>query len=84
MYLLSMYQRDGRNTDFTVKNCLFGDVKITKNAYPDKYSYLRYGIGLILVHFFNLQTLIGLKMSFFYWTHLWILTIKIKISKFLI
>ena len=33
------------NTDFTLKNCLFGSVKLTKNADPDKYKYSGYGIG---------------------------------------
>ena len=53
------------NTDFTLKDCLFGTVKITKNADPDKYSYSGYGIELILVHFFEFQILIGVKMSLF-------------------
>ena len=26
------------NTDFTLKNCLFGSVKLTKDAYPVKYK----------------------------------------------
>ena len=33
------------NTDFTIKDCLFGAVKISKNADPDKYSCLGYGSG---------------------------------------
>ena len=33
------------NTDFTVGSCLFGSVKLTKNADPDKYKYTGYGIG---------------------------------------
>ena len=33
------------NTDFTLGNCLFGAVKLTKNADPDKYGYTGYGIG---------------------------------------
>ena len=32
------------NTDFTLKNCLFGSVKLTKNA-KYKYKYSRYDIG---------------------------------------
>ena len=31
-------------TDFTLNNSLFGSVKLTKNADPDKYKYSRYGI----------------------------------------
>ena len=34
------------NADFTLKNCLFGSVKLTKNADPDKYKYSDYGIEL--------------------------------------
>ena len=33
------------NADFTLKDCLFGSVNLTKNADPDKYSYSGYGIG---------------------------------------
>ena len=33
------------NTDFTLKNCLFGSIKLTKNADPDKYKYSGYAIG---------------------------------------
>ena len=32
------------NTDFTLKNCLFGPVKLTKNADSDKYKYSGYSI----------------------------------------
>ena len=33
------------NTDFTLGNCLFGSVKLTKNADLDKYKYTGYGIA---------------------------------------
>ena len=33
------------NTDFTLGNCLFGSVKLTKNADLDKYKYTGYGVG---------------------------------------
>ena len=33
------------NTDFTLANFLFGSVKLTKNADPDKYKYTGYGTG---------------------------------------
>ena len=43
------YELDRRSRDldtgFTLKNCLFGSVKLTKNADPDKYKYSSYGIG---------------------------------------
>ena len=32
------------NTDFILNNCLFGSVKLTKNADPDKYRYSGYDI----------------------------------------
>ena len=33
------------STDFRLRNCLFGSVKLTKNANPDKYNYTGYEIG---------------------------------------
>ena len=33
------------NTDFTLDNCLFESVKLTRNPDPDKYNYTGYGIG---------------------------------------
>ena len=33
------------NTNSTLRNCLFGSVKLTKNADLDKYKYTGYGIG---------------------------------------
>ena len=36
------------NTDFTLKHCLFGGVKLAKNTDPDKYVYTGYGFGFDL------------------------------------
>ena len=33
------------NSDFTLKDCLFGAAKLAKNADPDKYVYTVCGIG---------------------------------------
>ena len=33
------------DSDHTIKNCLFGAVTLTKNAYIEKYKYSGYGIG---------------------------------------
>ena len=33
------------NTNFTLNNCLFGSVKLIKNADPDKHKYIGYEIG---------------------------------------
>ena len=43
-YILNPWLRN-LNIDFTLKNCLFGSVKVTKNADPDKYKYSGYEIG---------------------------------------
>ena len=42
-YILNPWLRPS-NTDFILRNCLFGSVKLTKNADPDKYKYSGYGI----------------------------------------
>ena len=43
-YTLDRQSKD-LDTDFTPGNCLFGAVKLTKNADPDKYKYSGYEIG---------------------------------------
>ena len=35
------------NSDFPLKDCLFGSVKLTKNADPEKYVDSGYGIGFV-------------------------------------
>ena len=44
VYELNKWSRD-TNTDSTLKDCLLGAVKLTKNADPDKYKYSGYSIG---------------------------------------
>ena len=44
VYELDRWSRDLK-TDFTLKECLFGAVKLTKNDDPDKYKYSGYDIG---------------------------------------
>ena len=44
LYELETWSRD-LNSDFTLKECLIGSVKIAKSANPDKYVYSGYGIG---------------------------------------
>ena len=41
VYELDIWLRD-LNSDFTLKGCLFGGVKLAKNADPDKYVYTGY------------------------------------------
>ena len=53
------------NDDFTLKDCLFRAVKLTRNADPDKYSYSDMVLDLILVHVFHVQVLNGVKMLLF-------------------
>ena len=43
-YKLDTWSKDS-NKDFTLGICLFGAVKLTKNADPDKYKYSSYGTG---------------------------------------
>ena len=43
-YLLNPWLKN-LSTYFTLTNCSFGSVKLTKNANPDKYKYSGYGIG---------------------------------------
>ena len=43
VYELDTGSRD-LNTDFTLNECLFGSVKLTTNADPDKYKYSGYSI----------------------------------------
>ena len=43
-YILSPWLRNW-NTDFTLNNCSFGSVDLTKNAEPDKYKYSSQSIG---------------------------------------
>ena len=43
-YTQERWSRD-LDTDFTLHNCLFGSVKLTKNADQDRYKYSEYGKG---------------------------------------
>ena len=44
MYELDTWSKDS-NVDFTLKDFLFGSVKLTKNINSDNCSYSGYGIG---------------------------------------
>ena len=44
VYELNTWSKNS-NTDFTLGDCLFGVVKLTKNTHPNKYGYSGYGIG---------------------------------------
>ena len=71
------------NTDFTLNNCLFWSVKLTKNADLEKYKYSGYGIGLNSRSEFSLTGDGMGKMLLFLeliWGHLCILVINIEIS----
>ena len=49
IFLLFMNQVHGReiNSGFLLKDCLFGGVKLAKNADPDKFIYSGYGIEFV-------------------------------------
>ena len=53
---LDTFSRD-LNTKFSLGNCLFGAVNLTKNADPNKYEYSGYGIG------FNARSKFSLSFS---------------------
>ena len=42
------------SSDFMLKSCLFGAVKLTKNSDPDKYKYSGYGNGFDMNRKFSL------------------------------
>ena len=54
MYELDRWSQNV-SAKFTHKYCLFGKVKITKNADPNKYSYSVYGIGCDSRSLFSIQ-----------------------------
>ena len=45
IYIVYELSSNLNNFDLTLENCLFGAVRLTKNADIDKYKYLEYGIG---------------------------------------
>ena len=79
-YELDTWSQDLK-TDFTLKGCFFGVVKLTKNADPGKYSYSSYGFVLDSLHFFHILVLIEVTMLLFLKcaiVHLCILIIRKK------
>ena len=45
VYVLNTWLQDlNSDFNFTLKDCLFRGVKLTKNGYPDKYVYIGYSI----------------------------------------
>ena len=75
------------NTNFALKECLFGGVKLVKNTDPDEYVYPGYCIGFDLRSKFSLPDGSMGKMLLFLeliWAHLRILTIRQKISWFFV
>ena len=73
VYELSTCSKD-LNTEFTLWDCLLGNVKTTKNPDRDKYPYSGYGIGFISI---GVKTPLLLKMI---WALMCILIIKMKID----
>ena len=47
IYIVYEITSDNKDINYpTLENCLFGSVKLTKNADIDKYRYYGYGIGV--------------------------------------
>ena len=61
---LDSWPRD-LDTDFTLVGCLFGGVKLTKNAHPDKYLNSGYGIGFNTHGYYSLPGGSVVKMLLF-------------------
>ena len=61
VYESDVWQRN-LNTVSTLKDCVFGFVKLTKNNYPDKYSYSGYGIDSH--SFFSISNFLGKNVIF--------------------
>ena len=53
-------------TDFKLSDCLFGAMKLIKNAVPDKYAYGGYGIGFVRSSQFLLPNSEWGKKKFFF------------------
>ena len=45
VYIVYKTTPDTKTSDITLKNCLFGAIKLIKNSDVDKYKYSGYGIG---------------------------------------
>ena len=64
VYKLGRWSRDV-NTGFTLKDCLLGAVKITKNVDADKYKHSGYSIGFDSRSEFSLLMVARVKISLF-------------------
>ena len=53
IYELDTWSRE-LNSDFNLKDCLFGGLKIAENAEQDQYVYTGYGIGFASHPLFSL------------------------------
>ena len=63
VYKLDSWPQD-LNSDFTLGGDLFGGVKLTKNADPDKYSYSGFGIGFDTRGQYSLLSSLGKTLLF--------------------
>ena len=62
MYIVYEITSEYKDINYpTLENCLFGSVKLTKNADIDKYGYSGYVLDLIEKHLFHL-IMISVKM----------------------
>ena len=69
IYIVYEITSDYKDINYpTLENCLFGSVKLTKNADIDKYGYFGYGIGFDRQSSFHISTgknanIFGVDMS---------------------
>ena len=73
MYIVYELSPNTNNYDFTLENCFFGSVVLTKDIDIDKYKYSGYGVGFDLRETFLFTAgsfaqnviIFGVDMSFF-------------------
>ena len=66
IYIVYEMNKSISTSDYpTLENCLFGAVRLTKNADIDKYKYSGYGIGFDRKGFFSIGNEIGRNVIIF-------------------
>ena len=66
IYIVYEITSDYKDINYpTLENCLFGSVKLTKNADIDRYGYFGYGIGFDRQSSFSIRNETGKNIIFF-------------------
>ena len=65
-YIIYKLNSRSNSSNIVLENCLFGKIKMTKNADTDKYKYQGHGIDLIYLEFLVIQMVEMVKMLLFW------------------